>query len=78
MTPLDSWYAAVYVVDGSCAQLESDCIAQEDGSSWLGASIDVEVTAFQSLYVIVDGDTTSEWTQENGPYTFTVEPLSDL
>jgi hypothetical protein len=76
VTPLDSWYAAIYVVDGSCLGLESDCVASDDfGSQWTGATVDVEVSAFESLYVIVDGDTDNDWIIENGPYTFEVEAL---
>jgi hypothetical protein len=33
------------------------------------------VSAFESLYVIVDGDTDNDWIIENGPYTFEVEAL---
>ena len=76
VTPLDSWYAAIYVVDGSCSNLESDCIASDDfGSQWTGATLDVEASAFESLYVIVDGDTDNEFVNEHGPYTFEVEAL---
>jgi hypothetical protein len=75
VTPLDSWYVAVYVVDGSCDDLETGCTATDDGDSSSGATVDVEVDAFESLYVIVDGDTTSEWQEQVGPYTFMVEAL---
>ena len=76
VTPLDSWYAALYVVTGSCSDLESNCIGSKDfGSQWSGATMEVEVSAFDSLYVIVDGDTDHSWTSENGPYTFEVEAL---
>ncbi len=74
--PLESWYAALYVINGSCSDLASDCIGSEDfGSQWSGATVEVEVSAFDSLYVIVDGDTDNSWTSENGPYTFEVEAL---
>jgi hypothetical protein len=75
VTPLDSWYAAIYVLEGSCSDLESDCIATDVGSKWTGATVDVQVSAFESLYVIVDGDTDNDWIIENGPYTFEVEAL---
>ena len=76
VTPLDSWYAAVYVVDGSCASMASDCIGSDDwGSEWTGATVDFEVAAGQSLYIIVDGDTDLDWIPEKGPYTFAVEAL---
>lgn len=76
VTPLDSWYAAVYVVDGSCSDLATSCVGSADfGSQWAGATVDVEVSAFDALYVIVDGDTASSWVSENGPYTFQVEAL---
>ena len=47
----------------------------EIAKSLRSASVEVEVSAFDSLYVIVDGDTDNSWTSENGPYTFEVEAL---